>query len=209
MSTFLPLFPLNLVVYPGEKLNLHIFEERYRQLINESLETGQSFGIPTYLNNKLAGYGTEVKVVALVQRYEDGRMDISTQGIRAFKLEGFENPVAGKLYAGGEVTFQPEYSDVATPAAILLRLLETLYDLLETQVEYDPTKTPFSFQVAHKIGLALDEEYKLLTLQRESERQDFLIEHLQKVIPVVAEMEQTKNRIRMNGHFKNLDPLNF
>jgi hypothetical protein len=55
----------------------------------------------------------------------------------------------------------------------------------------------------------VEEEYKLLTLQRESERQDFLIQHLQKVIPIVTEMEQTKNRIRMNGHFKNLDPLNF
>lgn len=209
MSTFLPLFPLNLVVYPGEKLNLHIFEKRYQQLVNESLETGEAFGIPTFLNNKLAGYGTEVKVVALHQRYEDGRMDISTQGIRTFKLDDFQNPVVGKLYAGGDVTFQPEFTDLESASSILIRLLETLYGLLATPVEYEIEKSPFSFQIAHKVGLSLEEEYKLLTLQRESERQDYLIQHLQKVIPVVAEMEQTKNRIRMNGHFKNLDPLNF
>ncbi|TDB69131.1 LON peptidase substrate-binding domain-containing protein [Arundinibacter roseus] len=209
MSAFLPLFPLNLVVFPGEKLNLHIFEDRYRQLISECLETGKSFGIPIYLDNKLTELGTEVKVVALHKRYDDGRMDISSQGIRVFKIDSFVNPVSDKLYAGGEVSFLTEDTDVQLPSPRLLELLQTLHTLLDTPVEYDKTKAPFSFQVAHKVGLSLSDEYRLLALPKESLRQMYLVEHLQKIIPVVSEVERTKARIRMNGHFKNLDPLDF
>jgi hypothetical protein len=136
-------------------------------------------------------------------------MDISTEGIKVFRVETFDNLVTGKLYAGGEVTFLPEETDLIRPLPQLTELLDTLYGLITTPVEYDPTQKPFSFQVAHKVGLSLADEYELLTLRRESARQQFLIQHLQKVIPIVAEMEQTKSRIRMNGHFRNLDPLNF
>ncbi len=209
MSVFLPFFPLNLVVYPGEKLNLHIFEERYRQLINECLETGKSFGIPTFLDNRLPGCGTEVKVTALHERHADGTMDVSTEGLYVFKIETFDNPVPDKLYAGGEVAYLTEDTDLIRPLPQLIELLESLYGLLTTAVEYNVEKSPFSFQVAHKAGLSLDDEYALLTMKRESARQQFLIQHLLKVIPVVREMEQTKDRIRMNGHFKNLDPLDF
>ncbi|WP_373513960.1 LON peptidase substrate-binding domain-containing protein [Persicitalea sp.] len=209
MSDILPFFPLNLVAYPGEKLNLHIFEERYRQLINECLAEEKTFGIPTFLDDRLPGCGTEMKVVALHERHPDGSMDISTEGIRVFKIDTFENPVADKLYAGGEITFLPEETDLIRPLPQLAELLDTLYSLLTTPAEYDVEQKPFSFQVAHKVGMSLTDEYELLTLRRESARQQFLIAHLRKVIPIVAEMEQTKSRIRMNGHFRNLDPLNF
>jgi Lon protease-like protein len=209
MPAFLPFFPLSLVVYPGEKLNLHIFEERYRQLINECLETGKSFGVPTYLDNRLPGCGTEVRVTQLHERHQDGTMDISTEGMQVFRIETFENPVTDKLYSGGEIAYLDEDTDLIRPLPQLIELLDSLYDLLTTLVEYDTLKAPFSFQIAHKTGLSLADEYNLLTMKRESARQQFLIQHLLKVIPVVREMEHTKTRIRMNGHFKNLDPLNF
>lgn len=208
-TSLLPFFPLNLVVFPGEKLNLHIFEDRYRQLIDECLEEQKTFGIPTYLDDRLPGCGTEMKVTALHERHPDGSMDISTEGIRVFRIETFDNPVAGKLYAGGEIAFLPEETDLIRPLPQLTELLDRLYSLITTPVAYDSEQKPFSFQVAHKVGLSLADEYELLALRRESARQQFLIQHLQKVIPIVAEMEQTKSRIRMNGHFRNLDPLNF
>ncbi len=206
---FLPFFPLNLVAFPGEKLNLHIFEDRYRELINECLDTGSTFGIPTFLDNRLPGCGTEMKVTVLHERHEDGSMDISTEGLQVFRIDTFDNPVADKLYAGGEVTLLDEETDLIRPMAPLTQLLDKLYGLLDTEVTYDVEQKPFSFQVGHKVGLSLADEYELLTLRRESARQQFLIHHLQKVIPVVTEMEQTKSRIKLNGHFKNLDPLNF
>lgn len=208
MADHLPFFPLNLVPYPGEALNLHVFEPRYRQLINECLDEGGTFGIPVYLDNKLPGFGTEMRVTQLARRYDDGRMDVKTEGLRVFRLVTFQNPVPGKLYAGGTVQFQPSepYADVMPGLAERLR---RLYQLLQVPTTFDTASDQFSYTVAHKIGLSLEEEYELLTMPRETERQAYLIRHLERVLPVVAEVERTKDRIRQNGHFKDLDPLSF
>lgn len=207
---YLRLFPLNLVAYPGELLNLHIFEPRYRQLINECLETEESFGIPCYVENKLPGYGTEVRITTLSKRYDDGRLDIKTRGERVFRLTTFENPQPGKLYAGGTVQFvSADDAGSTAPLPQLVTGLERLYDLLQIDPDVDPLLPGFSYNVAHKVGLTLEQEYELLTLDTEADRQQFLLAHLTRVLPVVATMEKTKERIRQNGHFKNLDPLTF
>ena len=205
----MPFFPLNLVVYPKENLNLHIFEPRYRQLIDECLDTGTTFGIPSFINNKLPGYGTEIKVLGLYKRFEDGQMDVKTQGVRVFRILTFDNPVANKLYAGGKVAFTQDEAQVEGVIPELLLQLDRLYTLLQSSVDFDAQLYPFSYQVAHKVGLSVAEEYQLLTIERETNRQRFLLKHLNKVIPVMTEMERTKDRIKMNGHFKNLDPLEF
>ncbi|WP_185716324.1 LON peptidase substrate-binding domain-containing protein [Larkinella knui] len=200
---------MSLVVYPNEDLNLHIFEERYRQLISECLEQEQTFGIPAFINNKLPGYGTEMRVSSLHKRYDDGRMDIKSKGLRIFKIANFENPAPGKLYAGGTVEVVEIDPEIGDHLDELIVKLTRLYRLLQIKSEIDETTPLLSFRVAHKIGLSVDEEYELLTIGRENERQRFLIRHLDRVVPVVAEMERTKDRIKMNGHFKNLDPLKF
>jgi Lon protease-like protein len=209
MPTFLPLFPLNLVAYPGEKLNLHIFEPRYRQLIDECLDQGITFGIPPYFNSRLPGYGTEMQVTQLVKRYEDGRMDIRTKGLRVFRITDFMQEAPGKLYAGAEVVFVEQLYKTTEIMAGLLDKVKALHNLLETSVDFDAQQPNFSYQVAHKVGLSIEQEYELLTIESEAERQVYLIKHLERAIPLVTEMERTKERIRQNGHFKNLDPLNF
>lgn len=209
MESFLPFFPLNLVAYPTENLNLHIFEPRYQQLINECIDNRTTFGIPAFINNKLPGYGTEMKIVNVSKRYDDGRMDIKTRGIRAFRVLTFQNPVPDKLYSGGKVTFVEESESPEGVISELLLQLDRLYTILQTQVDFDSAVFPFSYQIAHKVGLSQEEEYQVLTIDSETERQRFLLRHLNKVIPVMAEMEKTKERIKLNGHFKNLDPLNF
>jgi hypothetical protein len=210
MQKFLPLFPLNLVAFPLEDLNLHIFEPRYRQLINECLDNGTTFGVPVFLDGKLPGFGTEVKIVKLSKRYEDGRMDIRTQGIRAFRILDFQNPVELKLYSGGVVELLPTPEISPSVMIGLSQRVEKLYQLLGEKHSFDVNKPqPYSFQIAHKIGLSLEEEYKLLKMPTEAERQGFIIQHLERIIPILEEVERTKERIKLNGHFKNLDPLNF
>jgi Lon protease-like protein len=207
---FLPLFPLNLVVFPHEDLNLHIFEPRYRQLIDECLDEKKTFGIPSFVNSKLLGYGTEVKVKLLSKRYGDGRMDIKTKGIRIFRIVDFQNPANGKLYAGGEVIFieNEDLNDFINP--YLLSLVEKLYQILKVKVDFEkPEYMPFSHRIVHKIGISMQEEYEILITSNEKLRQEILIDHLERIIPVVTEVERTKERIAMNGHFKELDPLNF
>ncbi len=209
MVKSLPLFPLNLVVYPGEDLNLHIFEHRYRQLINECIEEERTFGIPAFINNNLPGYGTEMHVTSLHKRYDDGRMDVKSKGLGVFRLINFENPMAGKLYAGGEIELIDPDDGFSAHADALAERVRQLSNLIQIKADYDPTVKNFSYRVAHNLGMSVEQEYELLTLETEAERQLFLIQHLNNVLPVVADMERTKQRIRMNGHFKNLDPLNF
>src|SRR6056297_1865987 len=102
MTSRLALFPLQVVVFPGERLPLHIFEERYKQLINDCEEEGSSFGIPVYFNNRL-DYGTEVALDKVVQSYTSGAKDILCKGMRVFRIADFEHELPGKLYAGGKV----------------------------------------------------------------------------------------------------------
>lgn len=205
-----PLFPLKLVAYPGETLNLHIFEPRYRQLVNECLEQNTTFGIPVFLNNALAGLGCEMEVTTLVERYDDGRMDIRTRGIRVFEVGEFVNPAPDKLYAGGEVDFweTPPESPAVLPA--LVTAVERLYQLLKSPLKFNPDfPQPYSYQIGHGVGLGLEEEYELLGLRTEFERQEYLLAHLQHVIPVMEDMERTRERIQMNGHFREFGELRF
>ena len=211
MTTFLPLFPLNLVVYPQEALNLHVFEPRYKELAQDCLQEDKSFGIPAYLDDQVAEYGTEMRIVAVEKRYSDGRMDIRTEGKRVFLLQSLDNPAEGKLYAGGQVRFLPENpQEDANVRAALLFNVEQLYSLLNLRPDFRLTPDRMlSYEVAHKIGLSLRQEYELLQFRSETERQAYLSEHLKRTLPIVSDIERTKSRIRMNGHFQHFDPLNF
>ncbi len=205
----LPLFPLNLVAFPGEDLNLHVFEPRYKQLINECLAESSTFGIPAYIHNKLE-MGTEVEIIELVKTYPDGRMDIRTRGLAIFKVIDFENPVKDKLYSGGTVEIHIIDLEIdEKKIAIIKSLLDNFYKLLKVDNPYLSDKYNTSFDFAHKIGFSLDEEYKLLQMKAEQDRLDFVIQHLEKTTPILKEIEKTREKISLNGHFKRFGPLKF
>ena len=84
MTNFIPIFPLNIIIYPGENLNLHIFEPRYKQLINECHKEKKPFGIPSVLQNKVQEYGSMVEIAELTKVYDNGEMDIKTKGVKVF-----------------------------------------------------------------------------------------------------------------------------
>ncbi len=207
--TVLPFFPLNIVVFPGEKLNLHVFEPRYKALIQDVLKGDGVFGIPSYVINKIE-IGTSVKLIEVVKKYSDGRMDVITKGRQIFKVESFQNPARGKLYAEGKVNYlEPELKAEASINYLFRQKLEELFSLLKINPEAMMAPDVKSYDIAHFIGLKKEEEYELLFINSETERQQFILRHLEKVIPVVNETEKVKNRIRLNGHFRNFDPLNF
>jgi Lon protease-like protein len=210
MDSFLPFFPLKLVAFPAERLNLHIFEPRYKQLIEECLTEGKTFGIPVYHGNEIRDFGTEMKVTRLVRKYPTGEMDINTVGVRAFKIHSFEEQVKDKLYAGGKVSYIENVMDGNLDDFSHLReLVKSLIGLIEMDDKLDVDMMTNSFELAHKMGLSLEQEYDLLQMPSESQRQQYMINHLERALPIVREMEEAKNKIRMNGHFKHLDPLNF
>lgn len=81
MTNFIPIFPLNVVVYPEEQLNLHVFEPRYKQLIQEAAAEKRAFGIPSVLQKNVLEYGTLVEVVRIDKIYDSGEMDVVTKGL--------------------------------------------------------------------------------------------------------------------------------
>ncbi|HVD45581.1 MAG TPA: LON peptidase substrate-binding domain-containing protein, partial [Rubrobacter sp.] len=98
----IPLFPLNVVLMPGAPLPLHIFEERYKQMVNECLEQEGEFGMVFADESGTREVGCTAKIVELVERYEDGRMLILVEGSRRFKLN---NVLTGKPYYVGEIEY--------------------------------------------------------------------------------------------------------
>jgi uncharacterized protein len=212
MTNFIPIFPLSIVVYPGESLNLHIFEPRYKQLISECHAEAKPFGIPTVINDKLNEMGTLVSITEIVNTSENGEMDITTKGICIFRILEVIKKVPDKLYSGAIVNY-PENTEVAHNHDLMLKVLNTvrqLHRLLKIEKDFGkPDEEIIAYDIAHHAGLSLEEEYELLGLLREDQRQEYLKRHLSKVLPVIAEMETLKKRVKLNGHFKNLSSFDF
>jgi Lon protease-like protein len=206
MTNFIPIFPLGIVVYPHEQLNLHIFEPRYKQLINECITDGKSFGIPTVINKKIVEYGTLVEVVRVEKTYENGEMDIVTRGVSVFRILEVIRSIPDKLYDGAIVNY-PENS-TKTNARLrqqVLHAIRELHHILQVNKQFGKKDEELSaYDLAHHAGLSLEEEYELLHLFQEMQRLEYLKRHLLKVIPVMAEMERLKERVKLNGHFRNL-----
>jgi uncharacterized protein len=207
MTNFIPIFPLSIVVYPGEKLHLHIFEPRYKQLINECKENGKPFGIPTVISNKMNEMGTLVELKEIVQTYDNGEMDIRTAGVKIFRVLEVIKSVPDKLYSGAIVNYPANDEDAGNRDLMqkVVRGVKELHRLLNISKDFKkPEEELRSYDVAHHAGLSLDEEYEVLGLLKEIQRQEYLKRHLQKVLPMLMEMEQLKEKVKLNGHFRNL-----
>lgn len=210
MTNFIPIFPLSIVVYPGEDLNLHIFEPKYKQLIQECSDQKKSFGIPTVIDNKLQDHGTLVTITEISKVYDNGEMDIKTQGVRVFRVLELIKEIPDKLYSGAIVNY-PETHERGKPALMekVLAGIRDLHRLLKVNKELkQPDEEIRIYDLAHHVGLSLQQEYELLGLFDERQRQEYIKRHLAKVIPTVAVMEQLKEKIKLNGHFKDLPGFN-
>ena len=210
MTNFIPIFPLNIVAYPGELLNLHIFEERYKELVNECFAEGKPFGIPTVLANGMAEMGTLVKITEIVEVYADGKIDIRTEGQEVFRILEVVKSIPDKKYSGAIVSYP--VNDHATnkilTAKVLLAIRE-LHKLLNVTKDFKKKDEELtSYDLAHHAGLSIEEEYGLLELMYELQRLEYLKRHLQKVLPVMTGMENLKEKILLNGHFKELKGFN-
>ena len=207
MTNFIPIFPLSIVVYPGEQLNLHIFEPRYKQLITECIEQKKPFGIPTVIDQRMQDIGSLVEIVEVSKQYDNGEMDIKTCGTRVFCVLEVIKEVPQKLYSGAIVNY-PSTKEKGLPELMrkVISTIRELHQVLKVNKDFSrPDEELRSFDVAHHIGLSLEEEYELLGLFDEKQRQEYLKRFLAKVIPMLASMELLREKIKLNGHFKNLE----
>ena len=205
----IPLFPLQSIFFPGETVPLHIFEERYKQLITDCREEAITFGIPVFINNKME-YGVEVQLVEVVSTYDSGEMDVVCVARQVFKLLAFEQSMPGKLYAGGIVKLLDyNYEASIEKKQTIIKGIYQLYAIMQVPFKELTAEVFNSFTLAHKIGLSFEQEYQLLQIPSENDRLNFISLHLTTTITVLSEVERTKKIIELNGHFKNFDPLDF
>ena len=211
MTNFIPVFPLGIVVYPNEQLNLHIFEPRYIQLINECYASGKPFGMPSVIDNKIQEYGTLIKIVEISQVYENGEMDIKTEGQKIFRILEIVKEVPNKFYGGAIVNYPRNLisGNKKIMADIMVGVRE-LHKVLAIQKDFKKKEEDLtSYDIAHHIGLNIEEEYEMLLLMNEIHRMSFVKRHLVKMIPLSVSMENLKEKIKQNGHFKNLKGFDF
>jgi Lon protease-like protein len=210
MTNFVPIFPLSIVVFPGEQVNLHIFEPKYKQLIQECVKEGKPFGIPTVLNEKLAEYGTLVHISSIEQTYDNGELDIITSGLQVFRVLELIKDIPEKLYSGAIVNYPADFDDGNRELMQqLVKSIKELHALLHVQKKFPKEDLLLrAYDIAHHIGLSLEEEYEFLQLTREIQRQEYLKRHLGKILPLLGEMEALKEKIKLNGHFKHLPGFN-
>lgn len=207
----LPQFPLSMVAFPGEKLNLHIFEPRYKQLINECFENDTCFGIAPFHNGELIFYGTEMKVLEISKIYEDGKMDIKSIGQRIYHIHHFEKKHPTKLYPAATVSFIKKTNEgTSTLGENILSNMTLLFKILDIKSSISDFENNFSsYKVAHHVGLSIEDKIKLLTIQSESKRLELINTHLEKFLPEVKKAENLKKRAALNGHFKELKSPDF
>lgn len=206
MTTFIPIFPLNIVVYPGENLNLHIFEPRYIQLIKDCVEQKKVFGIPSVLKNGISELGTTVRILSVENTHENGELDIKTIGESVFNVLEIVKEIPEKLYQGAIVNFpENNLKGIDSKMNIIINELRHFHQLLDVEKKYKKNDSDLNaYDVAHHVGMSLEEEYEMLNLLKEEQRQEFILQHLKKTIPTIIELQNLKQRIQLNGHFRKL-----
>lgn len=210
MANTIAAFPLGIVCFPGESTNLHIFEPRYRQLINDCIDENISFALVPFSNKKAFHLGSEMILEKVDKKYPDGKFDVTVKATRLIKVQKLSKQMPGKLYPSVRMTplswdETPDFS----LAEEIVELVKRLYHILDIS---DTVPSPTDYltrKIVHKIGLSLEQELSLLALAEEKERQEFVLDHLKKFVPTVEKANELRMKAALNGHFKNLTPPRF
>jgi Lon protease-like protein len=200
-SRLIPLFPLQVVVFPRTPLPLHIFEERYKEMVGGAIRDNSEFGVVLAKEGGIVNAGCTVTVEKIVQMYPDGRMDVLTRGQRRFEILSLNEE---KDYLQAEVNFFDD-EDPDAPPAELRTLAVTNYQTLMGLPGANPRPDPdladrqLSFQLAHHLP-DLDFLSTLLRHRSETERLKQLNQYLASYIPRQRTVERMKELAPTNGH---------
>ncbi|HYX53896.1 MAG TPA: LON peptidase substrate-binding domain-containing protein [Candidatus Limnocylindrales bacterium] len=197
--SLLPLFPLDLVLFPGAPLPLHIFEPRYKEMIAECLQQKKPFGMVRAKENAVAEVGCTASIIDVSKQYEDGRLDINTEGKQRFAIVSLNHD---RSFLQAEVTwFEDEEPLSATgDLTTALELHEELLTILGQAADIDAEQPPVSFQLANELPVDLDFKQAILEMKSEAERLQTLIEYYRATIPRVGKTMRAREKARGNGH---------
>lgn len=207
----IPLFPLNIVLFPDSKIPLFIFEERYKILINDAIKNDTDFGINLIEDKKIAYTGCTCKVSELTKKYENGEMKIVVTGIKRYSLLQYSLSDFG--YYIGEIN---EIEENKTPPDknLLIKVIKDYNHLVETVYKgginkINPDDGDYingiksaSFHIAQKSGLSVSERLILLEYDDENERLKFLDKYFQDIIPKLDEANRISSIIKSDGYIQ-------
>jgi len=200
----IPLFPLNVVLFPGEPLPLHIFEARYRRMVRECLEAKKAFGMLLALSDGVVRVGCSAEILEVTKRYEDGRMDILTVGRERFRILDLftDDPLLE-----GNVDYMVDEDSSVDPQkrAALIELYEVCYTLLFAGMprNLEESRGMISFAISGVLPMDLLWKQQILELRSEAERQDRLLGYLREWAPHLQQVETLRHRTAGNGHGLN------
>jgi Lon protease-like protein len=198
----IPLFPLDLVLFPGIPLPLHIFEPRYKEMIGECLEQKSPFGMVRVQESAIAEVGCTAEILKVVKRYPDGRFDILTQGKRRFEVVTLDQE---RPFLRGEVLFVDDEpsSPTAESQDRVRELHEEMMELLGGDREVSASDdVQLSYRLAAAIPTDLDFKQMLLGIRSEGERVRLLIEYYEAVIPKITQTMEARRKAGRNGHVR-------
>ena len=201
------LFPLHIVLFPEASYPLHIFEERYKELIGKSLRNDQEFGINLVEGGKLFDVGCRVKVTRILKDYPDGRKDIVVTGTtryRVMKVRPSEAPyITADTVSYEDEESTTEYQMLEETIHLYNELIERAYGEAEEQLNVEEwTGHLPSFRIAQKSGLDLLMRQRLLEMRSENDRLALLTDHLKTILPKIRRADQIRLLSRNDGYLK-------
>lgn len=210
MDKRIPIFPLNLVVFPHSKYPLHIFEERYKKMIKRCIAGQTGFGIVPEIRNEMSKLGSYVIVSSITKKYDHGEMDIVVQGVSRFKITEMEMHPDGYYLAHVE-----EYNDnYYETDSNLVNELQDLFEKILNKIEFTPDDDFWrnfeatgykSYKLAEKSGLNLEQQLALLSLKNENKRLLYLIEHLDRLEKEIESRTVLDDLIRNDGYLNTME----
>ncbi len=198
-----PLFPLGLVALPSELVPLHIFEERYKSMIARCLEEESEFGIVWMADDGLRPIGCACEVSEVLERFDDGRLNLVARGTRPFRIESRQDELA---YPAGVIEFlEDRHEDVDADAAASAHAAYTELVLQATDNTPDPADigAMSAYEMAATVEFGLDAKQGLLDLRSEAARLRLLARLCRAAIKRLDFVDRAQARARSNGrvHF--------
>jgi Lon protease-like protein len=193
----IPMFPLNMVVLPGETAKLHIFEEKYKQLVNDCLTNEAHFGIPFSNNGKVKLHGVEVKIKKVLKTFDNGEMDILVQGERVFKILDYSSVLKPKLYGAAIIEYDEEEK---MPVSNYLQELSMEYLSMSQNkiMDYNAYKDASLYDVANLLQLSSKEKFTLISYKAYDDKEKFLCNSFRQSICIFEKEVELKDRFIFN-----------
>jgi Lon protease-like protein len=201
LNTLLPLFPLDLVLLPGVPLPLHIFEPRYKEMIQECLDQKSVFGMIRSKEEKLATIGCTAEIINVLKKYPDGRMNILAEGKRRFEVLQVNQD---RAFLQADVFYLDDESEPAAAVDVkkAIALHEEIMKLAGAQAEdiEESETSRLAYRLAGSLPFDPDFQQALLEMNSEANRTRSLILFFEQLLPALYRNANAKKKAGGNGH---------